>query len=102
MARATADHAGYGQSLDANPFADSNNALGQQSNASAFSLDSTGPSGGVENIQSYVADHDRRARELEQKQRELEERERNLQERENEAAQYRANWPPCECRPLRG
>jgi hypothetical protein len=46
-------------------------------------------------MSEYVADHDRRARELEAKQRELEERERNLSRREAEVEQYKANWPRC-------
>ncbi|KAL1407767.1 hypothetical protein Q8F55_007201 [Vanrija albida] len=85
-----------GQPLDANPFADPSNPF-QQSNASAFSLESVGratPTGGAANIGAYVADHDRRAQELEQKQRELEARERQLQEREAEVEQLKPNWPP--------
>lgn len=87
-----------GQPLDANPFADPQNPF-QQSNASAFSLESVGratPTGGAANIGAYVADHDRRAQELEQKQRELEARERQLQQREAEVEQLKPNWPPCE------
>lgn len=95
----------YGHNLDANPFADpaTANPFGSHGNESAFSLESVGnggssrqPTGGVENIGAYVADHDRRAQELEAKQRELERREAELQQREAEVAQYKPNWPPCE------
>lgn len=88
--------------LDANPFSDpaTANPFGSHGNESAFSLESVNnsrqPEGGVENIQAYVADHDRRAQELEAKQRELERREAELRQREADVAQYKPNWPPCE------
>ncbi|BEJ15665.1 hypothetical protein CspHIS471_0502700 [Cutaneotrichosporon sp. HIS471] len=88
----------YGNTLDANPFNDPNPF--QHGNESAYSLDgvsgssSRQPTGGVENIQAYVADHDRRAQELEAKQRELERREADLTQREADVAQYKPNWPP--------
>lgn len=92
----------YGHHLDANPFSDPSTGQNpfQQSNESAFSLedvDRPAPQGGVENIGAYVADHDRRARELEAKQRELEQREATLAQREAEVGAYVPNWPPCEC-----
>jgi hypothetical protein len=85
----------YGNTLDANPFNDPNPF--QHGNESAYSLDGVGssqPRGGVENISAYVADHDRRAQELEAKQRELERREAELAQREADVAQYKPNWPP--------
>lgn len=91
----------YGHHLDANPFSEPSGAGAnpfQQSNESAFSLEEVGrasPSGGVENISAYVADHDRRAQALEAKQRELEAREEQLAQREAEVGAYIPNWPPC-------